>query len=72
VTILKPTGDGKAAIVRLRSLSDKAESVNLSFPAGTPRSVSLCRLEEIPGEPLAGAVSLLPFGVITLRIEFSK
>jgi hypothetical protein len=72
VTILKPTGDGKAAIVRLRSLSDKAESVNLSFPTGTPKSVSLCRLEEIPGEPLAGAVSLLPFGVITLRIEFSK
>ena len=72
VTILKPTGDGKAAIVRLRSLSDKAESVNLSFPAGTPKSVSLCALEELPGEPLAGAISLLPFGVITLRIEFSK
>ena len=70
VTILKPTGDGKATIVRLRSLSDKSESVNLSFPAGVPKSVSLCTLEEIPGAPLAGAISMLPFGVITLRIEF--
>jgi hypothetical protein len=70
VTILKPTSDGKATIVRLRSLSDKPETVKLAFPAGTPRSIRICTLEEIPGEQAAETVSLLPYGLSTLCVEF--
>jgi alpha-mannosidase len=72
VTILKPSADGQATILRLRSLSDKPESVKLAFPAGAPKSVRLCALEETAGEAVAGAVSLLPYGLATLRIEFKK
>jgi alpha-mannosidase len=69
VSTLKPAEDGKAIILRLRSLSDKAETVTLAFPAGAPKSVRLCAREEIPGAPVAGPVSLLPFGLATLRVE---
>jgi alpha-mannosidase len=71
VTILKPTTDGKATILRLRSLSDKAENVKLAFPAGAPKSVRLCPIEETAGEPVVGTVSLLPYGLVTLRVEFN-
>ena len=70
VTILKPTADGKSTILRLRSLSDKPENVKLSFPAGAPKSVRFCPIEERAGEPVAGAVSLLPYGLVTMRVEF--
>ena len=71
VTILKPTADGKATILRLRSLSDKLENVKLTFPAGAPKSVRVCPIEETAGEPVAGTVPLLPHGLLTLRIEFN-
>lgn len=70
ITILKPTEDGKATIVRLRSLSDKSETVKLSFPAGSPKSIRTCTLEEIPEEKDVEIVSLPPYGLITLRVEF--
>ena len=70
VTILKPSIDGKATIVRCRSLSDKPEVVKLAFPAGMPKSVRPCAFEEIPGEPVAGDLSFLPYGVMSLRVEF--
>jgi len=72
VTILKPTADGKAAIVRLRSLSDKQEIVKFSFPAGTPKSVRLCPLEETPGEPVGEHVAMPPYGLVTLCVEFNN
>lgn len=69
VTILKPTADGKAAILRLRSLSAIPETVKISFPAGAPKSVHVCSREETPGEPVTDAIPLLPFGMVTVRIE---
>jgi alpha-mannosidase len=72
VTILKPTADGKATIVRLRSLSEKPESVTLTFPAGAPKSIRVCALEESPGEPVVGSLTLLPYGLVTLNLEFNQ
>jgi hypothetical protein len=71
VSTLKPSEDGQATILGLRSLSDKLEQVKLSFPAGTPKSVHLCTVAEIPGEP-AQSLSLLPLGLVTLRLEFNE
>ena len=71
-TLLKTTADGKAVIVRLRSLSDKQEKVKLSFPAGTPKSVRLCPLEETPGASVGETVSMLPYGLVTLCVEFNS
>jgi alpha-mannosidase len=70
VTILKPTAEGKNFILRLRSLSDKAENVKLSFPAHQPKSVRLCAIEELPGEP-AETIPMLPHGMATVRVEFN-
>lgn len=69
VTILKPTNEKGTSIVRLRSLSDKPETVHISFPGGTPKSVHKCTLEEIPSEKVEKELTILPLGMVTLRIE---
>jgi alpha-mannosidase len=71
VTILKPSADGRSAIIRLRSLSDNPESVRPTFPGGAPKSFHVCAREETPGEPAGATVSLLPYGLLTLRAEFN-
>jgi alpha-mannosidase len=48
-TILKSMDNGKGMIVRLRSLSDKNETVQLSWPRQTPKSVRICDRGETPG-----------------------
>ncbi len=71
ISTLKPAEDGKAIILRLRSLSDRPETAKLSFPAGAPKTVQWSDAAELPGKPVAGDLSLLPYGVITLRLEFN-
>lgn len=68
-TVMKPTGDGKAMIVRLRSLSDRPETVSLTYPSGAPRRITLCEQEENTGKPVDSTVTLLPHGMATLKIE---
>ena len=50
VTIIKSTKEAGRVVIRMRSVSDKDESVKLSWPAGNPKIVSVCELEEIPGQ----------------------
>jgi len=71
VTILKPTADGKDTIVRLRSLSAQPEALKLTFPAGPPKSVRVCALEEIPGDPVGDAITIPALGLLTLSVEFN-
>jgi hypothetical protein len=70
VTILKPLGEGKETLVRLRSLSDKPENVKLTFPAGAPESIRYCTFYEEPGEPVTGAFTMIPYGLATFRLQF--
>jgi alpha-mannosidase len=68
-TILKSTDDGKGMIVRIRSLSDNAETVSLSWPARAPREVHICDRGETPGTRDAkGAVSVPARGFVTLYV----
>ena len=55
-------------IMRLRSVSDKAETIQLSWPSGTPQSVYLCDREEIPGDKIANVLSVPANGMITLKV----
>ena len=57
-------------IVRLRSVSDKEETVALGFPARRPSAVRLCEVEEIPGRAVGGSLTLRPYGMATLRLTF--
>jgi alpha-mannosidase len=70
-TILKSTADGKAVILRLRSFSDKDESVKLSWLARRPRSVRVCEKGEDPGKREASREVTVPaMGFVTLCAEW--
>ena len=68
LSIMKSLADSKDIIVRLRSLSDKPESVRLTFPGGTPKSVHICAVDEKAGDEINGGVSVPPYGFVTLRV----
>jgi len=69
VTIIKSLADSKDVIIRLRSLSDKQETVKLSFPSITPKSVHICTVEETAGKQVNDSVTILPYGMLTLRVK---
>ena len=58
-------------IVRIRSLSDSAEAVALSWPARAPHAVRICDRGETPGMVEAmRAVSVPAGGFVTLRVTW--
>ena len=71
-TILKTTANGKATILRLRSLSDQPETAKLSFPSGAPKFICLSDATEVPGETTDSTVTMLPYCITTLRLEFTQ
>ena len=72
MSTLKPSVDGNAVILRLRSLSGKAEKVELAWPSNRPKEVRFCNADEQPREPVQGELTLLPYGAQSLRIEFQE
>lgn len=70
VTILKSTEKDNEMVVRLRSVSDKEENVTMDFPARRPSSVSLCKFEEQPTQPVNGSLTMKPYGMATLKLTF--
>ena len=69
-TILKSTDKDKELIVRLRSLSDKEESVKLSFPKADPKSLMICDREENPSRSTNGELTMIPYGQVTLQLKY--
>jgi alpha-mannosidase len=69
ISIVKTSADGKSMIVRLRSLSEKSETVNLSFPSFKPKSIRLCIADEMPGEEVGDTINMLPNGIVSLIVE---
>ena len=70
VSALKLSDDGKATILRLRSLSASSEKVNLGWPAGVPKVIQYSDFREVPGETAGSSLTMLPYGVITLYLEW--
>jgi hypothetical protein len=70
ISTLKPSEDGAAVILRLRSVSDKAETVKLSWPAGPPKSFAPCLADERSSGNGSDTLILAPYGVAGVRIEF--
>nr|AUN37913.1 alpha-mannosidase [uncultured bacterium] len=70
VTILKQGEKEGEMIVRLRSLSDKIETTKVAFPTLSPKSVNVCEVEENAGTAISNSVSILPFGMITMKVQF--
>jgi len=69
ISIIKTTADGKSLIIRLRSVSDKQEKVNLAFLSFNPKSIRTCIADEIPGKEIGNTIEVLPYGITTLIIE---
>ena len=67
---LKGSEDGKATILRLRSVSAKDETVTLTWPAGQPKSVNLCPLDEDAGASVGETVTVPGNGFVTLRVAW--
>lgn len=70
VSIVKDAGSGKSMIVRLRSISDKKETVAVTYPRSQPVGTYICELGEEPSEKFTGTITMLPYGMVTLRLEF--
>lgn len=70
VSVVKDGGDGKSMIVRLRSVSDKEEQVNVSYPRATPSGSYICEREEVPSSEFDGALSMPPYGMTTLLLKW--
>jgi hypothetical protein len=70
VSILKPSADGKAVILRLRSVSDREDTAKLAWPAGRPKSVCLCKRNEDAGERVGDEIAIPANGFVTLRLGF--
>ncbi len=69
-TIIKSVETEQTLVVRLRSLSDKEESITLSFPGKNPARISICNREEIKGEKTDGQLVIPPYGLLTLKLEY--
>ena len=67
ISSVKSETDG--LVVTLRSLSDKPETVKLSFSSGTPKSIRICPITENPGGSVGENISMLPYSIVTIKIE---
>lgn len=70
ISIVKTAADGKSMIIRLRSLSEKAETVKLSLAAASGVTIRNCIADESPAEEVGSSINLLPYGLKTLMIEY--
>jgi alpha-mannosidase len=70
ISALKVSEDNQALIVRLRSVSDKTETVTLTYPSGLPKAVFTSTVAEKTMKKNTGRLALLPYGTATLRMVF--
>ncbi len=71
ISTFKKSEDNKAYILRLRSVSDKKERVNLSW-ATKPVEISYCLPDEKPTDKCDDNIELLPNGNVSLRVVFKE
>ena len=69
VTSLAPTANGEAWVVRLFGASGRPERIRLTWGNGVPARVWRSNLDQEAVEPVTGSLEVLPFEMVTLRIE---
>ncbi len=72
VTALRPSRDGKALIVRLFGVSDKAEQAAICWAVPVPKAIWVSDLSERPLEAVADTVDVPAWSVVTLRAELPE
>jgi hypothetical protein len=51
-------------------VSDKEEKVNLSWPAGDPKSLHVYDVETKPGRAISNELTVPPYGLLVLEADF--
>lgn len=69
-TMVKPSHDHAALIVRLFNVSGRPETVDLQWAEPPPTSVQYTDLAETPGEEVVGPFQMNPWQIVTLRAAF--
>jgi hypothetical protein len=72
VSLVKPTDDGQALLVRLMSTTDKPVEARLTWPRGTPKRLTLSGPFEQAGAEVTGPVAMPGYGIATLRAELPQ
>jgi alpha-mannosidase len=67
ISILKSTAELKTVIIRLRSVSLIDEWVRLSWPAGDPKSVFVCEIEDQQDRKTDNDIKVPANGLVTLK-----
>ena len=68
VSILKSQSGKNSAILRLRSVSDRDETIRLTWPRGNPSTVNLCETEEVAGPRVNNDLIVPANGMTTLKV----
>jgi hypothetical protein len=69
ITAFKLSDDGKAYIIRLFGVSEKADRAQITWEDLKPRSIWLSDNSEKPLKQVKGDIEVGPYGIVTLRIE---
>ncbi len=69
VSSIRPSGDGKALIIRLYNASESRQRTVLVWQAFQATRTYLSSPFEEKGQPISGSIELPPFGIATLRAE---
>ncbi|NEU08543.1 glycoside hydrolase [Flavihumibacter sp. R14] len=70
VSSLKRSADNQSVILRLRSVSEKAEQVALTWPLNKPVAVYQCLPDEKPLQSSSNTFTIPAYGLTSLRIDF--
>jgi alpha-mannosidase len=70
ISALRKTADGKAVLLRIRSVSNKTEKVKLTWPVTKPQKIEVCTAAEIPLKMAAEELTIRPHGTECLYLTF--
>ena len=71
-SVLKPSHDGKAWILRLFNPTQKRHEVTLDWSEPTPRKVFLSNFAEERAAPLDKRIEMAPYDIVTIRAQLPK
>jgi alpha-mannosidase len=69
ISTLKQSDNGKGMVLRIRSVADRPEKVQLSWPNGKPRKLYTCLADEKPQQLITTDQTILPSGIISYYFE---
>jgi hypothetical protein len=70
ISTIKWTADKSGLLLRVRSISEKQEFLSLDWPAGKPRSLFQCDIDEEPLQEVNDTIKIEPYGMMNIRIAF--